>query len=370
METFSKKYFAQEDINTGRQSFIDIARTVAILGMVVIHLLDCHMCTAREAYPELYRFFSCITGGVLSAPIFMFCMGIGITYSRNASYETMKSRAGNLFEKGIILNVLRDVIPMSLLWLVLRTDEVLHMANEGLFDLDILPFAALAFLLMAFMKKWSVPTWAIFVLSLVMSLCASFTHLTATGNWYIDFFNGLFFGVWGAEFDICFPLFNWFATVAAGYLFGTFYRRCLHPEKFLAVLAVISLPVFVGYTAWAYPQELMLFREDDNFYYYMNIFDTLYCFSVFGVFLYLYYQIAKVLNGALTNICGTISRNINEFYMVHWIIIGFIKAICMYLNRSFGLCETMVLSLLITICAYYISYYWCESKRPKIITNN
>lgn len=366
MANFISKYFASGDVNTGRQIFIDIARTMAILGMVMIHLLDLKNCRVHTEYPDLYHFFFIITGGILSAPMFMFCMGVGITYSRNATYEQMKSRSGNLFGKAILLNVLRDVVPLSLLWLIVRSPELLHQSDIGLYNLDILSFAAMAFLLMAFLKKWNVPAWGIFILSLLMSLCATYVHVEATADWYIDFFVGLFFGVSNAPFEICFPIFTWFATVAAGYLFGTLYRRSLHPEKFLAVFAAISLPFFVGYTAWAYPRGLMLFGEDHYSYYYMNFFDTLYCISVYGVFLYIYHLISKVLAEPIKRVCGTISHNVNEFYMVHWVIIGLINVIYIYLGRVYGLCETFMLAASVIVCAYLISYSWCESKRVKV----
>lgn len=101
--------FSQDKINTGRQVEIDIARGLAVLFMIIIHvqiyfasphLLDTH-----------FADFNDFTGDIPAAPMFMFLMGIGINYTRRSDPALMARRGIGLLGAGYLLNFVRGFCP-------------------------------------------------------------------------------------------------------------------------------------------------------------------------------------------------------------------------------------------------------------------
>ena len=116
MNKILAKIFATDEINTGRQIFLDIAKTFAVFHMVFVHVFeDWNMDFAK--YPEVLKGHIIASALVISAPLFMFCMGVGLMYSRNTSIKYNIIRGVNLFKLGILLNIFRSVIPIIILML-------------------------------------------------------------------------------------------------------------------------------------------------------------------------------------------------------------------------------------------------------------
>lgn len=96
--------FSDEKVNTGRQVELDIAKAFAIIFMVFLHTI-----MVVKAYsPGLSPAYDFIFGNVLGRPyaavIFMFCMGVGVVYSRHSQWGTMVKRGVTLYLSGILVN--------------------------------------------------------------------------------------------------------------------------------------------------------------------------------------------------------------------------------------------------------------------------
>ena len=84
-----KDLFSTDKINTNRQTELDIAKGFSIIFMIFIHTITIAMLFENTVSDAYYVIVGSILGGPFSAPVFMFCMGIGIIYSRNSQPNTM-----------------------------------------------------------------------------------------------------------------------------------------------------------------------------------------------------------------------------------------------------------------------------------------
>lgn len=103
--------FSKENVNTGRQVELDIAKALSIIFMVFLHTMWVVM-NYNQALSPVYEF---VVGNVLgrpyAAPIFMFCMGVGIVYSRHSQWDVMIKRGVKLYLLGILVNIFEWFIP-------------------------------------------------------------------------------------------------------------------------------------------------------------------------------------------------------------------------------------------------------------------
>ena len=145
--------FSDKEINTGRQIGVDMAKMFAIFFMVIIHTFE-----GGDADMEtgLGYFFDSIAGAQFGAPVFMLCMGIGLTFSRKNDAATMMRRGVMLFVAGYVLNIIR-ALPFLILWLINSDEEYITDTVHALTDVDIFQFAGTAFLLLKLIPCNNIP---------------------------------------------------------------------------------------------------------------------------------------------------------------------------------------------------------------------
>ena len=103
--------FSDEKVNTGRQVELDIAKAFAIIFMIFLHTV-----MIVEAYNVgLSPTYTYIIGNVLGRPyaavVFMFCMGVGVVYSRHSQWNLMIKRGIILYLLGLLVNVFEFFLP-------------------------------------------------------------------------------------------------------------------------------------------------------------------------------------------------------------------------------------------------------------------
>lgn len=76
--------FSDEKVNLGSQAELGIAKVVPIIFMIFLHTIIVVKGFNVAVSPAYDFIFNNILGRPLSAPIFMFCMGAGIVYSRHS----------------------------------------------------------------------------------------------------------------------------------------------------------------------------------------------------------------------------------------------------------------------------------------------
>ena len=147
--------FSDEKVNVGRQIELDIAKALSIVFMVFLHTMWVVMDFNYALSPTYEFVVGTILGRPYAAPVFMFCMGVGIVYSRHSQWDLMIKRGITLYLLGILVNVFEFFIPHFL------SGDLIPGSSKGfpidggmlLFCVDILAFAGLAFVLMGILKK-------------------------------------------------------------------------------------------------------------------------------------------------------------------------------------------------------------------------
>lgn len=320
--------FAKNAVNTGRQLEIDIAKTLAILAMIIVHL-------SEEYFPDKTTVFAPgletwvyniveFLGGPLSAPVFMTAMGVGIAYSRNNSPQINVRRGGKLFWQAWVLNFLRFSLPCLLLYAFTRNATTLSRAWVEIYELDILHFAGLFFLFFGLMKYLNVRDGYIGLTALVFLVIGG-----AVDPWFSvpnetawQALPGLFFY---QNSDTSFPFFCWTAYPVAGYLFAHVLQRVEDKRRFYSLLLAASATLFVVYTLLlnACDYGVMDIYLDDDRYYQQDIIKfswiILICFICFGTS---YFASLLLRDGRLKSLIMYMSKNLNSIYIMQWILIG------------------------------------------------
>ncbi len=314
--------FQTEEVNGDRQPFVDVAKTLAVLCMVHLHLITYMLPDCSVAHPGLYLVANWFTGGVFAAPVFMFCMGIGMKYSRHSQPGQILARGFKLYKKAWVLNVLRASLLWLVLWVLTQRSEMLDNVVFFTTFIDILQFAALAFFLTALLRKLKMNDIAILCVGIALSVAGSYLRNRDTGSFLLNFVFGHFVGITPASgnFKTIFPLFNWYIIVAAGRVFGSLLRRCNRVSKWMLILVCVTAPLLILYNVLCLPSGIGIYADITG-YYYMNLPTVVYVLTAVLFMLSACYFLCCALPAKLRAACRYVSVRLNEIYCFHWIII-------------------------------------------------
>lgn len=312
--------FSQERVNTGRQLEIDLAKTVTIILMVWTHVYE-FISTSFE--PSLSSINAYVTGSIICAVTFMFCMGIGLTYTRHNSAEECFRRGIRLFTAGLALCMFRDVLPASFLYVVSKDMEQASNLVLGV-ECDILHFAGLAFLLVGLLKKMNVGNVGMLLISVGLSVVGTLLEGISTGCFPVDQFLGF---LWGTESNSYFPLFNWFIFVAAGQWFGDKYQFLQDKKKFhlISLLAGIVLCVVYLYVSFNFDQNVFKGLLSERFLAHRPFFDAIIVIPVNVALISLFYFIGLLIPQKAVPVFTHPSKHINQYYCISWVIICYVS---------------------------------------------
>ena len=238
--------------STQRIKSLDIARGIAMVFVVVIHVVE--QLSSSSFKESLFAGVLHMGTSMCAAAMFMFLMGTGIILSKSTSLTKGVLRGAGLLALAYGLNIVRGTIPTLVgLESHMFTLEQLK-PYSPLFvtiEIDILHFAGLALMLLAvfrhFFSKW--PAWLLAAIA-VLALCpAVFGHGSgsAIGNYFLNF-------LWRTEEYGHFPLFPWLAYPLAGMVFGQLLKNSGNANVFFAKSCSIGVVLCLcgGYLAYNY----------------------------------------------------------------------------------------------------------------------
>ena len=106
---FTQDLFSNEKVNRKRQFELDIAKSFAIILMILVHCFAfCSLCQIDTIYLQYFFLFA-----QCSAPLFMFAMGVGMVYTRHDSSKEFITHGIKLILMGFIINIMYSI---SNLW--------------------------------------------------------------------------------------------------------------------------------------------------------------------------------------------------------------------------------------------------------------
>ncbi len=344
-----KDLFSTDKINTNRQIELDIAKGFSIIFMIFIHTITIAMLFENTVSDAYYVIVGSILGGPFSAPVFMFCMGIGIIYSRNSQPNTMIKRGIKLFLLGLLVNIFSFIIPHFLLQSLFNSGHLLPIFGGWIiFFVDILAFAGLSFIILGIFKKMNLSRRQLLAVGIILSILGFLLRFSDFGSIPLNIMFGYFIGTF-YKFT-AFPLFSWLIFPIVGYIYGYYFIRTKDKSKFFRfwpVFIIISIIYFLVYMVLIY-DSYGTFPE--GYYFYMSPLLALFCLLLVHGDLGFSFWLSKRIPENLKNIFTILSKNITGIYVAQWLLIPITIILIEYMmNKSLVLND-----LYVTILALFI----------------
>lgn len=348
--------FSKEKINTGRQLELDIARGLAVLFMIIIHVqLYFADVNTLDTY---FADFNDFTGDIPAAPMFMFLLGVGINYTRKNNPSLMIKRGVGLIFAGYVLNFVRGFVPWIIQAYRLYSIDCLYEGINELLYVDILQFSGLAMIIFALFKKFKLKNGSISLIAIILALINLVMLNIKTDTVLLSAVTGLF---WGSNENTFFPFLTWIFYPIAGYIFGSYLIRCTNKKKFYAISAIIAAIVFVSGT---YLFNVILKIPNgltsDTGYYQHFITDNI-TFTSFVILEISFLSfIAPFVPKFLQGIAKRWSKNVTAIFCIHWVIITW--AVLVIPSKSLDMFWFVVFLIVIIPVSDFLAYYYSKIK--------
>jgi len=315
----------------------DLPRAIAIGLMIMIHTLMFYASPTTMGRPltRLLMLFGTAPG----APTFMFLMGVYFIYARPKSTDYYVRRGLQLIALGYLLNVLRFLVPVGMILLFEVPKEIFLPWTPLTFfkDIDILQFAGLTMIIMAFIRaKLRRPLYTLIIIAVVALAAPHLWGVTsgmAALDWVLDL-------LWGKNMYTVFPLFPWLAYPLAGYLFGQLMIANEQSRVFFRKACLLGFILYLG--GMAISSTNPAFHYGDYFragYGGITVMLGFAIFYVTGVEL-----ICRRLGvQKKIKIAAYLSDNLTALYIIHWTIIGWLMLTGAPKKLSLSMCFLFML---------------------------
>ena len=195
--------FAKENVNSGRQMEIDLAKVVFVLMVAAVHItIDC---VPEEALSKgLPYVFDSVIGGPMIAPGLMFAMGACLVYSRRQGWKDIFHRGIFIFILGFVLNLCRYTIPDLIGYAISGDAErYLDPILYQTFNNDIFQFAGMALMTIALFLKLKLKDGVMVGIALLCSIIGTLLNGVDVGSVPGNMILGYFVGVEDAAGNGC-----------------------------------------------------------------------------------------------------------------------------------------------------------------------
>lgn len=338
-------------INGGRQIELDLARGLAVIFMVLVHVMI--VFADDGVYETLYGQVTDVVGGVPAAPVFMFLLGTGLIFSRKTSAVLYLQRGAMLFFGGYLLNFLRSVIPEMILIFQDRSSAELPFWQNiyySLLNVDILQFAGLAFFFFALIRYLKLNIKMVIVIGVVFAILNTvLPHTNAQTATLWAPITSLFIG--GNEGLSYFPFITWIAYPIAGYVFGYFLIQAEDKKQFYKRIFTVTGLILGLYSFGVVLLKLPTGYESEVGYYFHNgMMNSVYvCFVLFWISML--YFLSPYVQGVIRRVLETSSQYVSQIYFIHWVVIG---VATLFIDRE---SSALFALLLLTCIIFGMSYY-------------
>lgn len=364
MSTTTQQFADASSIKKGRIATFDVAKGLAVLLMVMIHVLDFY------GLPEVrFGTFGAtlkFTVGWPAASMFVFIMGLFVTYSGNSSLRQNLLRAAGLFALGYLLNLVRSSIPMWLsikIGLVSYADVAPHTPLSELLIVDVFQFAGLALVICALLRRVAPRPGVWLVTALAVAFISPWLWDASTGNIVVDEVLKLFTG--NEAQGAMFPLFPWLAYPLAGMALGDWLRRKQD------VSFALQRSMFAGCVLMALAGVLMFSNPDYHIADNMRSGPGLIIFftGLILVFLWACHALVQRITNhnkgvGLLRFWG---EKVTAMYVVHWLLIGW--GLMLFGLQQMNLLQNLLAMLGVLVLSDLLVRAWCRlikhNSKPK-----
>lgn len=365
---FMDRIFSANTVNSGRQRELDLAKAICVFSLAFIHCVI--ECTPEPLLAGgIPYLFDTVIGGPLSAPLFMFAMGVGMAYTSRDTPGEYARRGIRIGVTGYLLNICRFLIPFLMGYGITGNREkyIVPLAYRVLGN-DILQFASLAMLLMALLIRLRVSDRGMFLLCLGLSLAGTLLGGTDMGSPAANIFMGYFIGTEdGAGMVVSdFPVTNWLLVPVSGYLFGKRLRHVKDKNRFYRLFSTVGALAAAVYFAVGIYRGWGMFGEGQNCYYHISMWDCLAGMAAAVGILGICHMAAGCLPEKALSWTGEISRNVNAIYCIHWVLVTFSTNLFLYILRGTQVLpvhRTLLLGACISVISIGAAHFVSRARR-------
>ena len=293
----------------------------------------------------------------------MFCMGIGITYSRHNQYKHLIKRGVQLLLLGYFVNIGAQIIP-NVLGYMLNTSTA-PITLLPLFKVDVLVFAGVAFILIGILKRFNISNEKMLILAIVFSIIGSFVCFVDFNNIFLNYFFGYFIGTTLHQ-ATAFPLFNWFIFPVAGMVYGSYFIRVKDKSQFFKLWPVfLILPlIFILCTLSPSPAGTV---ADSARAYFINTPDAIVSIILIHGLLGFYWKISELLPDMVNKGFAMLSRHVTGIYVAQWYFIPLFMTLFVYFNKGFVFTNLSItiISIFILVISILAALLYSKFKQTK-----
>ena len=358
-----ERLYADTVINGGRQKELDLAKCAAILCLAMIHCVI--ECTPEEGLVSgIPYLFDTVIGGPMSAPLFMFAMGVGVAYQKDQDVKAGMKRGLWIMMMSYMFNIFRFMLPYMLGYRITGdAEKYMEPLIYKVFCNDILLFAGISLIVLELFRMLNLRDWQMAVIALGASAVGTMLNGVDVNNVLGNILLGYLIGTEDAAEMVMsyFPLLNWLIFPVVGYIFGKKLRYLKDKDLFYGILAAICAPSAVIYYTIGIIYERGMFGEGQNCYYHLQFSDALGAMlstlGMLGISHFLIrYLPERVMRGA-----EKISRNITEIYCIHWIFVVCVTNLGLYILRGtqeLPVSLVVLLGVTIELVSIYLADIW------------
>ena len=370
-----------------REYFLDYSKSIILLGMMMVHIVEEWPTAATQSDAAFYLLF--VLGLLFGASAFMLSMGWTFNYARNLTPRKLALRGLKMLGMAYAFNVCRGITALFF------GDMQLILFNWLV--PDILQFAGLAMMVFAAAMAARIKTWifpiAALALTAVGYYCAPYLPLAGSVDnpslsiEAAKYLLGLFY--YTGFYYSFFPLLNWLIFPAVGFWVGAMYLRAKQQDRDRAFMQRACI---IGYAIFA--ALLVVDHFWDNTIIGIVSYDTFLqlghnaCIElIYDVppldavmatsFIVATFAAVKLIIDAikrhwpgetrLDRLTFAFSRNINNVYIVQWIITNNLAYPLIAMNVEFDTLGVWLAWLAVTSVTIALIYLWDKHKRKKRI---
>ena len=290
----------------------DLLKGFAVFLIVPVHILELFI-----DYPGRESLFGkslLFLGGPIAVPVFMLVMGYFLAKNKK-SFSANFLRGVKVFIVGFLLNI---GLNFNLLLKIKFTGWQFN-PLEYIFGVDILYFAGLSIVIIAFLKTIKTgEAWiSLFLLFLVIALTGFMNEklMLTERNYILPFIAGTY--SWSY-----FPLFPWLAYPLAGFAFYHFEKKILaflQQQKIVSGILLSGIFVATQYFGKEGFETTINLPDyyHHTFWFSLWVFGIVILWTVFWRFI-----LHKFPNTYGWDFFMWLGKNITLFYVIQWLIIG------------------------------------------------
>lgn len=235
--------FSHEEINTGRQREFDYLKGIFMLFIYLIHAFQATMSPEDTVTRWIYMFAT-----MSGAAIFIFVMGVGTAYSRNATPAGMAKSGVRMVVYQYLNNLAYAaalLIPYPFVCGKLTgtgMENFEYLIEVYIQYINIFFITGIIYLVLALLRKLNLSTAGYVVIGAALSIAAPFLYGTTVDVPVLGYIMTLLIGE--AEFVSFTPLY-FLSYALFGAAFGKILRHVKDKVKFYGMLAIPSIVIVI-----------------------------------------------------------------------------------------------------------------------------